>query len=336
MLSNKGQKAGVHVGTMTQHLSSLQPARRRFSRPRSLLPPKHEFYFKVQSRATGWGWGRGRAANGGYSPLPSSLLPLLSLGARSRQWSLSGAVSQGPTGHSAPSQGLVAEAVSGVAGLGASRAGAPALASVGRGVQTGAISRATRGSGGGGRCAPGGRWEGGGGAGGRGGRLPRSKPLPVWTPLAGRPRLPAQLAPTPRHNRGGRWPAGTRPRPTARPRVLFLLPPAREPVAKGHGAGLGFDVDRPLRRPGSDPQLHTRASAPRSGSQPPFVSRARSAGSFFVPTLGVRPSREPPTPGSGRPGHALQPGPLEAEVGGWGLGRFCGPSPRPRGRRAPR
>ena len=46
--------------------ASLPPATKRclFSRPRSLLPPKHEFYFQVQSRAAGRGQGRGRPAGG--------------------------------------------------------------------------------------------------------------------------------------------------------------------------------------------------------------------------------------------------------------------------------
>lgn len=46
--------------------ASLPPATKRclFSRPRSLLPPKHEFYFQVQSRAAGRGQGRGWPAGG--------------------------------------------------------------------------------------------------------------------------------------------------------------------------------------------------------------------------------------------------------------------------------
>lgn len=237
---------------MTQHLSRLQPGRRRFSQPRSLLPPKHMFIlrFRAEPRAgagaeAGSGRAGLRAANGGYSPLPSSLLPRLSLGARSGQQSPSRTRTREPAGHRAPGQGLVAEAVSGVAGLGASHAGAPTLASAGRGGQTGAISRAARGSGGGGCCAPGGRREEGGGAGGggRGGPRappprPRSRPLSAWTPLAGKPQLPvqtAQLARTPRLSPGVS-PAGTRTRSPAGPWVLFLLPHAQEPVAKGHGA----------------------------------------------------------------------------------------------------
>ena len=141
-LSKKGQKAGVHVGTMTQHLSRLQPERCLCSRPRSLLPPKHEFYFQVQSRAAGWAGAEAeagararaglRVANGGRS-LPSSLLSRLLLGARSRRRPLGRAGPREPAGHSAPGRGVVTEAVLGAAGLGASRAVAPALASAGRG-----------------------------------------------------------------------------------------------------------------------------------------------------------------------------------------------------------
>lgn len=169
-LSNKGQKAGVHVGSMTQHLSLLQPGSRRFSGPRSLLPPKHVLFSgSEQSRPLGLGLGPGaggagrRAAHGGCSPRPFFLLPRLSLGSRSRRGSLGRAGPRESAGRNAPGRGLVAEAVSRTWGLGASCAGASALASVGRGKQTGAISRAARGSGGGGRCAPGGGREAAGG-----------------------------------------------------------------------------------------------------------------------------------------------------------------------------
>lgn len=50
----KGQKAGVHVGTMTQHLSRLQPgAAWPPGRARSSLP-NMSFIFRFLSRAPGW------------------------------------------------------------------------------------------------------------------------------------------------------------------------------------------------------------------------------------------------------------------------------------------
>lgn len=50
----KGQKAGVHVGTMTQHLSRLQPgAACPPGRARSSLP-NTSFIFRFLSRAEGW------------------------------------------------------------------------------------------------------------------------------------------------------------------------------------------------------------------------------------------------------------------------------------------
>lgn len=292
-LSNKGQKAGVHVGTMTQHLSSLQPGHRRFSRPRTLLPPKHEFYFKVQSGATGWGRGRGRgrAANGGYS-LPSSLPPRLSLGAQSRQL----AVPQ------------------------------PSRASRTRGAQ-----RPGPGAGRGGRFGgrgPGGVARRGSRARLRGAKRPtrrhfaRRPQLGRWRPLCarreeegGRRRGRGEGRPPPAFQAAACVDAPGREASTSSANNAAGSDPALQSRGGGHEASLyglaagafpspsrvgasnqrpqgrsGFDLDRPLPRPrkppwrpGPDPKLHTRASAPRSGSQTPLDSRARSAGVPFCP-----------------------------------------------------
>lgn len=125
-------------------------------------------------------------ANGGRS-LPSSLLPRLSLGARSRRRSVGRAEPRESAGHSAPSRGLVSEAVSGAAGLGGRRV-PRLLRSHPRGeAARRAPFRARRPRLG--RWRPprarreeGRRRRGRSGGKGRGGRRPRSRPLPRGMP----------------------------------------------------------------------------------------------------------------------------------------------------------
>lgn len=111
--------------------ASLLPATERclFSRPRSLLPPKHEFYFQVQSRAVSRGPGPGpggrqaggpgcRWLNGGRPP-PSSLVPSpVVVGGLGLMVAPRRAGPREPAGHRAPGRRVAAETAAGGRGLG--------------------------------------------------------------------------------------------------------------------------------------------------------------------------------------------------------------------------
>lgn len=252
-------KAGVHVSTVTQQLSRLQPWRRRLARPGARLPPKHEFYFQVQSRAAGWGRGRAGRAAGGSWPLSSPFLPpspcrwaavprprrspRVRRAQRSRPRAGREGRFGGPGVWGRRVLGLPRSPPRGEANRPAPFRAPPAA---------GAVAAAER-------------QEGGRGEGRPASPRPRSRPPPAWTPLARKPRrrvLAAQLARTWHPSLG--TPEGTRG-------GLAPLPPAQEPVAKGRVADLGLEAALPL-------QAAHLPSVPTLASQPPFNSGAPGAG----------------------------------------------------------
>lgn len=165
---------------------------------------------------------------------------------------------------------------------GASRAASPALASARRGGLTGAISRAARGWGGGGRRAPGGRSGRGRGAGRPGGPRGHQEaspgPLPpfIFVPR-GRPQPRATGSAGPRGRPGSH-------RLLRKPRPGLALTPGRLRCPPGSG------------RPGPT-------------SQSPFEIRTGAGRGVapFVPTQVVRPSGWPETPRWVAQGAALLP-----------------------------
>lgn len=165
---------------------------------------------------------------------------------------------------------------------GASRAASPALASARRGGLTGAISRAARGWGGGGRRAPGGRSGRGRGAGRPGGPRGHQEASPGPLP-------PFIFVPRGRPQPRATGSAGPRGRPGSH-RLL------RKPRP-----GLALTPGRPRCPPGS--------GRPGPTSQSPFEIRTGAGRRVapFVPTQVVRPSGWPETPRWVAQGAALLP-----------------------------
>lgn len=273
---------------MTQHL--LQPERCLSSRLRSLLPPKHEFYFQVQSRTAGWaglGWaGLGPGPGPGPGPgcgwlmaavlfLPPSRVvfgnPELAVVPRPR-WDPRAPRAQRP-GPGAVCRGRFVDR--GPAGV-ASRGSCALLRQARR--QTGAISRAARGSGGGCCRAPGGKREGGGGGGEAAAACGDAPGLGRSRQRERAPQLPRTRRPTqrPSRARGGLAPAPSRgtfpppcragasskgPRGQSGPRGRPLTP-------TGSSRGLGILPCGRALTPGC-PRCPIRASTPTPGSQLP-------------------------------------------------------------------
>lgn len=194
-LSKKGQKAGVHVGTMTQHLSRLPPSGACSpGRPRSSLPnTSFIFRFRAEPPAGARGRGRGaggraglRVANGGRPPpsfpgcrwrpgVDGGLSPGRAPRARGAQRPMPeggrGNCCGGPRARGRRAPRLPRSQPPGEAARRAPFRAPPAAR---------AVAAAARQAGGGKEAAE----PGGGGEGRPARRRPRSRPPPAWTPLA--------------------------------------------------------------------------------------------------------------------------------------------------------